>query len=337
MNRHLLPFSSDRVTSVGDYAFSERSFTPASASLDTYVRDVSVGYERMRNRRVVIAGLARDVADILPKTIARIERQGRFFGDYRVIIYENDSSDETPKLLNYWQQQNPRVTVVSETLDEPVNHPTRCLDRARRMAFYRARCQDSIRKNYARFDNVMLIDTDLVGGWSYDGVAHTFAHDGWDFVGANGIIYRRQWMNPNAFVQYDAWAFRRDTEFTPITTKEVNHILYRRGQPLQPLCSSFGGVGLYAMEPYLAGEYRQGECEHVTFHQSLHEQGFSSTYLNPNLIAVYGRKHRTLDRFAAAFIRFRDLLTLGRPTVWEYPREDDRLPQDNRHSKRRAA
>ena len=321
MERHILPFrSAPQRSAESGYEFDEQQFTPTVDELDTYVRDVSVGYERMRNRRLVIAGLARDVAGVLPKTIARIERQGRFFSDYRVVIYENDSSDDTPELLAAWARRNPRVISVSETRREPVNKPSRCLDRARRMAFYRSQCQQVIERECASFDNVMLIDTDLDGGWSYDGVAHTFAHDSWDFVAANGIIFRRRWLQPNSFVQYDAWAYRDDADFTALTTKQVNYIRYCRGEQMRPIFSAFGGVGLYRMPAYLAGHYEGSDVEHVTFHQSLHRQGYCRTFLNPNLFAVYGRKHRTLDRIAAPVVRGLDLIMLRKPTVWQYGR-----------------
>ncbi len=56
----------------------------------------------MRQQRVVMAGLARNVAHILGQTIRRVEHLGSQFGDYRVVIYENDSSDATRERLRSW-------------------------------------------------------------------------------------------------------------------------------------------------------------------------------------------------------------------------------------------
>jgi glycosyltransferase involved in cell wall biosynthesis len=299
-------------------AFDELHFAPIPGTESKYFDSVARGYDRMRHQRIVIAGLARDVEGILPRTIERIERQGRFFRDYRVVIYENDSVDTTRWILKTWAARNARVTVVCENRDDPVNQAARCLSRAARMAYYRSRCHELIRDEYSRYDHVMLVDTDLTGGWSYDGVAHTFGQTQWDFVGANGIIYRRRRLRPNAVSHYDAWAFRVDSDFTPLTTREVNEMLYHRGQQLKPVYSCFGGVGIYSMPAFLAGRYDGSDIEHVGFHREMHRQGYSRTFLNPNLIAVYGRKHRSWDRYAAAWIRMLDLIAMRDPTLWYF-------------------
>jgi hypothetical protein len=302
--------------------FDELQFSPPADVQPAYFRQVARGYDRMSRQRAVIAGLARDNAHILPLTIARIERQGSYFQDYRVVLYENDSTDTTRWLLQAWAARNPRVSIVSELRNDPVNPPTRCLSRATRMAYYRSQCQQWIAREFSPYDLVILVDTDLHGGWSYDGMAHTIGQNDWDFVGANGIIYRRLWLRPNAVVHYDAWAFRNDASFTPRTTKAVNHTTFVRGQPLEPVYSCFGGVGVYRMPAYLAGRYDGSDVEHVTFHRELHRRGFDRTFLNPNLIAVYGRKHRSWDPAAARLIRLINRLTHRSDVPWYYGNGD---------------
>ena len=298
--------------------FDERSFAAPDSLREEYERLVRVGYQRMRDRRVVIAGLARDLESILPLTIRRIEQLGQLFADYRVVIYENDSTDRTAELLRAWARDNPRVLAVCETLTDPVNPPTRCLSRAARMASYRARCQQAIRERWATFDHACLVDMDVQGGWSLDGVAHTLAHDDWDFVGSYGVIYRRHLARPNALVHYDAWAFRDDEQFTPLSTKAVNHRLYHRGQPLQPVTSCFGGLGIYRMPVYLAGHYDGSDVEHVSFHRDLYRQGYRRLFLNPNQIVVYGRKHRTWDERIKPLLWMLERLQ-GKPrTAWRF-------------------
>jgi hypothetical protein len=298
--------------------FDEHQFCPLSQHRAAYYAEVARGYRQMSSGRVVIAGLARDIADVLPQTLERIERLGGLFNDYRVVIYENDSADGTRETLHRWSRRNPRACVVCEDRADPINQPSRCLSRAARMAYYRSRCQQIIAQEYSRFDHVILVDTDLHGGWSYEGVAHTFGQREWDFVGANGIIYRRQGLNPNAIVHYDAWAFRLDADFTPLSTKQVNHMLYRRGEPLTAVYSCFGGLGIYRMSAYLSGKYDGSDVEHVTFHREMHRRGFRNTYLNPNLITVYGRKHRSWDPLAARIIRAMDKLPRRSSTIWHY-------------------
>jgi len=298
--------------------FDEWQFPPPPAMQADYERQVRVGYSRMTERRVVIAGLARNLESIMPRTIQRIEELGQRFADYRVVVYENDSTDRTPELLRSWARRNPRVLAVCEQLTDPVNPPTRCLSRAARMASYRSRCQQAIREHWSSFDHTILVDMDVQGGWSLDGVAHTFAQDSWDFVGSYGVIYRRHLASPNALVHYDAWAFRDDAQFTPLSTKEVNHRLYHRGQPLQPVTSCFGGLGIYRMPVYRHGRYGTTDTEHAGFHRELIRTGFPRLYLNPSQILVYGRRHRFGDPVVAAVRRAWESIS-GRPaTPWVF-------------------
>ena len=257
----------------------------------------------MQKRRVVIAGLARDLERIMPLTIKRIERLGRLFGDYQTVIYENDSADQTLKILKEWERQNHRVTIVSETHNDPTHRPSRNLPRARRMAYYRSQCQEVIMTDYSDFDDVILVDTDLEGGWSYDGIANTFGHNEWDFVGAFGVIFRRNGLKPNELVHYDAWAYRVDEEFTPLTTAAVNALMFDRGDDLVPVTSCFGGLGIYRMPAFCKGAYDGTDTEHVAFHRRLRDSGYRNMYLNPSQITLYGRRHRSMDKLVKRITR----------------------------------
>lgn len=258
----------------------------------------------MRDMTVVLCGLARDVGEILPTTIARMERLGETFGDYRVVLFENDSQDDTANQLADWASRNSRVRVLSETMGDPVNPMSRCLQRASRMAHYRNRCLEVLRAEFAEFSHAIVLDTDLKGGWSIDGIANTFGHDGWDFVGSNGIIFKRLGCELNVPVQYDAWAFRLDDQLTALPTGAVNAMQWQRGQPLVPVTSCFGGLGVYRMPALLSACYDGWDSEHVPLHQQMRRNGYENMFLNPSQITVYGRRRRSLDRWMMPFARW---------------------------------
>ncbi|MDA0657731.1 MAG: hypothetical protein O2931_04475 [Planctomycetota bacterium] len=301
--------------------FPESIFPPSAQLRHEYWQQVAAGYQRMRRLRVVIAGLARDVAWILPWTIARINYTGSQAADFRVVIYENDSSDKTLPLLQNWAGADRRVHVISEKRTDPVNPMARCASRAKRMAYYRSQCQSYIRDHLSDFDHVMVVDTDLIGGWSQDGVAQTFSRAEWDFVGANGIIFRRLGLRPNETFQYDAWAYRKDEQYTPWTTRDVNQLRFGRGEPWHAVTSCFGGVGIYRMSAYLAGSYDGDDLEHANLHRSMRANGYRQTFLNPSLLAVYGRKHRKLDRYVRRLQRVANYLPGFRSGSWEFDPE----------------
>ncbi len=275
--------------------FPEELFPANSELRSDYRRLVTLGQTRMRQATAVICGLARDVSEILPMTIARIEKIGEIFGDYRVVIYENDSRDDTRSQLRAWAQRNHRVRVIVETIGDPVNPCARCLQRAARMANYRNRCLEVIREEFSDFDFALVLDTDLKGGWSYDGIANTFGHDNWDFVGSNGIIFKRVGREMNVPIQYDAWAFRLDENLSALPTATVNVLRWQRGQPIVPVTSCFGGLGIYRMNAILSATYSGWDSEHVPLHQAMRKNGFNRMFINPSQIALYGRRHRSID------------------------------------------
>jgi len=318
--------------------FQEHEFLGGKLMSEAYLQSVEDGYRQMAGSRVVIAGLARTIASILPATIKRIEALGQAFREYQVFIYENDSCDETPAMLQSWAERDPRVHFVSESLGATPSLPIRCASRADRMAFYRDRSQKEVLTRFPNADHVILVDMDIEGGWSMDGVANTFSRNDWDFVGSNGLIYKRIGLACNATIQYDAWAYRESPGFEPLTTKYVNQLVYNRGDNWVPLKSCFGGLGVYTAKAFAAGRYEGGDIEHVSFHRSMIRSGFNRIFLNPNQITVYGRKHRRHDPWIRQTQQFLNKLGLLNSTEWKYQTSVDyRYLLDAKYSFNRAA
>lgn len=276
-------------------SFPESRFEAPAARREAYRATVASGYQSMKRQRAVIAGLARNVEWILEHTMGRIERMGSLFGDYRVVIYENDSEDNTLDILHRWSHANRRVIIISERRHEPVNYPIRCLRRAERMAYYRNQYRQLVEDRFANFDAILVVDTDLAEGWSYDGIAHSFGLSQWDFMGSYGILYKRIGLQTNRMIHFDSWAFRHVNDYRPLPNRAVNHMKWSRGDALVPVGSCFGGLGVYRMPAFLAARYDGEDAEHVGLHRGMVERGFDRLFLNPSQIALYGRRHRKLD------------------------------------------
>jgi hypothetical protein len=289
--------------------FPEYAFPLAPQYAAHYAKRVARGRQRMRAARVVIAGLARNILDVLPDTIERIERLAAAFADYRVVVYENDSTDGTQELLTAWAAGVPQVTAISERLGAPLNPKTRSASRGDQMAQHRNRYHDLISARFTDFDCVIVADLDVTGGWSEDGIANTFGWDDWDYVGANGIILQRVHLRLNTWLQYDAWAFRQLHSYAPLPAPLVNNFNWRRGQPLVPVNSCFGGLGIYRMPAFLSSRYQGGDCEHVGFHRGMRAGGFDRLYLNPSQLVFYGRKVKPLESLVTLYNNVRAAYT----------------------------
>jgi hypothetical protein len=158
----------------------------------------------------------------------------------------------------------------------------------------------------------------VTGGFSLDGVANSFGHEEWDFIGSNGLVFRRQGLAVNALRQYDMWALRFDAGMTAIPTVLAGRHVYRRGEPLVPVTCCFGGLGIYRMEAFRKGSYGPSDCEHVTFHKSLIEAGHGRLFLNPSQILIYGRRKRFGDGAVRALLATWSRL-MGRPVEpWHF-------------------
>jgi len=263
--------------------FPEDHFPPADPK--NYLRKVAAGYEKMKAVKVVICGVTKDDGAILPLTMARIEKTGGLFRNYRVIIYENDSQDNTPDILKQWQTVNPRVKIITESIADT---PLMGITRTERLAFFRNRYLQHIRESgeYADYDFVIVADMDLKGGWSNDGIATSFAHSGWDIVAGNSIGYHNLRKS-----YYDIFALRPKTI---LNTGFVYKIIgdgwqLRRGDPLISVQSGFGGLALYRKEAIISRQYSgtvngQTMCEHV----SLNADHSLRCFLNPSQITLIG-------------------------------------------------
>lgn len=210
------------------------------------------------------------------------------FREYQVVVFENDSRDATCELLSDWQRANPRVHAIMKQLGRPGYPSIRSLRRVAQLAEFRNRYRDYAVRHFATYDFVIVLDTDLAGGWSYEGIAHSFGCEDWDFIGSYGLAERiAPKLDEWPYVHYDTWAFR-PSDRTPLDPREhPADLMLRRGQPLLPVRSCFGGLGVYRMECLRRCRYGTGDIEHVVLHDEMRGLGFDRIYLNPSQVVLY--------------------------------------------------
>jgi len=274
--------------------FPESAFQPRRNRWTRYRLRMRKGYRRASASTIVICGCIRDAADVLDRNRQRIENTGKLFRDYRVVVFESDSSDTTLPKLRQWARENDRVTILSERL-----HHSRQEGhgdyRMRVMSYCRNRYLEFAHQAYLRFDFLIVIDLDSRGGWSNDGLAHTLSFRNWDMIGANGIqlyeppgyydsyplrekhfddlAYRGGRRNGSEVVEYVDWKEQRQPRLS-------------RGDTLVPVKSCFGGMGIYRMAAMAGCRYGSDDCEHVTLHRTMHQRGHGRLFVNPSLIFI---------------------------------------------------
>jgi hypothetical protein len=268
--------------------FPEAAFPCPTESQYDYLDRIDAGRRRMRESSVVICGICRSVRPFLPRIAASIERLGELFKDYRVVVIENDSIDRTPEFLRDWSASNSRVEFETGTLGVEHFPQERNLNRAAWLAVCRNRYHQIVADRFSKCDYVIPLDMDLAGGFSFDGIAHTFGHDGWDFVGSYSLIRRQNSHHEEwPYWHYDAWAYRPESPQHPTARILPKDLQLQRGDPLLPVASCFGGLGVYRREAFLSAAYGGSDCEHVVLHEGLRRAGFHRLFLNPSQIVVH--------------------------------------------------
>jgi hypothetical protein len=257
-------------------------------ALDTLDKSViSSGFTEMKNHKVIITGMTRDNITELPVTRKFVEKTGSYFQDYRVVVFENDSTDGTKEFLAKWQSKNDKVEIITHDFHNKKRPSIEFLAQARN--FY----IDAIANNpdYKDFDMLMIVDMDMQYGWDNRGIAHSFAAvDKWDAVCANGIFTEEGKM-------WDMFAFRND-EFPDCSGDNI-----QRGQKVYPVGSDFVSVrscfnGMAFYKRKYVGDCRYespgGDCEHVYFHQCLIDNG-TKMFMNPSQLILYSHHRHPQD------------------------------------------
>ncbi len=249
---------------------------------------------------IVITGACQNVSRHLDAVMTNIFRIAAVFMDWRVLVLENDSSDDTRQKLNMYAETNPRVRVK----DAP-RHPEGYYS-SDRLALIRQAAVDEIRTNqeYAGMHYVLVVDMDevLAGDVHIDGLLSCFSINvPWSF------------MAPAMQPYYDLFALRVpgmypgnpfdlahhldiDAEHTlKHVRKFANDICtYPGPYILWTVNSAFCGMCLYKREDFVQSAYLPmlqtcrfdakcgipTECEHVTFHAKLKEATQRSGFIN---------------------------------------------------------
>jgi hypothetical protein len=232
-------------------------------------------------------------------TVARIERLGKMFEDYRVVIYENDSTDGTDIVLKEWESQNYKVKIVSEKLGDVKYESITDAKRLAALANYRNHyLEDIFDKGTIVPDYIIVTDLDLPGGWSYEGICNSFGYDHWSVMGSNGLLYgilEGSTDNEMRRIYYDSLAFRRKGHPEPHVSSDINAIVYNRGESPIQVDSCFGGMAIYKSGVFKHGaRYSGPDCDHVELHRRMLDTGIDEIYLNPSQIVLYSNVHYTV-------------------------------------------
>jgi hypothetical protein len=270
--------------------------------------DIDFGFQVAKSRKVIITTMVRDVAKTIPLIKKKVERTGKMFGDYRVLIVENDSADGTRETLLQWAKENPKVIILGCGVNAPecklktqktVGHS---VDRSRiqKMVDLRNVYLEYIKSSFpasskegSGWDYVIGWDLDALGTVYLDGIASslTFLESDPDIdcVCANGFYH---WGAFKLF--YDTYAavdleekFHIDFKTLHDIRKGVWEANYSYGSKPVEVRSCFSGFTIYRTSAltdpevwYEMSDETNLECEHTVLCDLIKGKKF----INPSMI-----------------------------------------------------
>jgi hypothetical protein len=212
----------------------------------------------MSDNKVIICGVVKNVESCIDKNIKYALETGNRFKKFKLVIYENNSTDNTKERLHsYCNNNNIKIICKNfENLDKKENnkiwayteltgsdHPCRI----EHICNARNNLIDEINKpEYDEYTHVIIIDLDS-DGWDIQGILNSFKFENeWDAIFANSPVY------------YDYYALRTDAfPFGPEIIGEHfwNLPNYKFTDHLIPVYSAFNGIGIYKKDIFKKFKY----------------------------------------------------------------------------------
>lgn len=255
------------------------------------------GRDVLENSSVAVVGLARNCGPHLQRSLDRfMETIARTAKSWRLLICENDSEDNTKDIATRFASlSNGKADAIVRDLHRKHRPNEFAGPRTEELAEYREECQNWIRHRCDYCEYVAVIDWDAWGGWTGEETAFSYLSEDVEAYGMASVsllehpvprlendgrvVIGTQWMH------YDCWALRLNSFWDDYSVGAggwKHQWLPPVGSPTVRVCSAFGGLCVYKTGDYLRGTYSGQDCEHVTFHRSIHKETGKSLYLNPS-------------------------------------------------------
>jgi len=199
-----------------------------------------------------ICGPVKNCAPFLNKVLSNMEKIGSLFDDYKIIIYYDESSDDSLQILKDYQLTNPKMFLY-------VNTTIMSQYRTHNISIARNFCLNYVKQNIENFPYFIMMDMDDVNckQLNLEPLARSLLREDWDALSFN--------TTP---AYYDIWGlsiwpycfsynhFENNVEFYNIMQNYVTQLLEKlEPGELLPCISSFNGLSIYKTHKFLKTYY----------------------------------------------------------------------------------
>lgn len=245
------------------------------------------GYHLALQKKIVITGLCRNAEAYIDKNLQIARMIGSYFKDYCIVIYENDSKDNTRKILETQASQDPKLIVLGQDIgiDDMYTIGSLHSNRFQKMTYFRNKYLAYIRDHLPDYDYMMVIDFDIHGSTDINGIMNSIGREiPWGAIGTSGkmnlygtfglLLFNYDLLAVRFHnVQYDNHHFK--TTLYNSLYQEYHRLFYN---DLEPVRSTFHGIVLYKLSEIPPDAWYTTEygCEHIGLNYQI-----KNIYINP--------------------------------------------------------
>ena len=235
-------------------------------------------YNKKIYKKIIVTGVCKNISNYLFNSFHKFIYLNFYFKYFKIIIYENDSSDNTLNSLYLFQKIFKNIDIIILSQNNINGTITQRISHARNYIL------NYIHNNNLNPDFIINIDMDDILLHFYcDSIIYPFKENfNWSMFGGNSEIYYDMWaLRTLSYPNKDFWEnkkmhleerlklyFKIDNESNPI---QVN--------------SCFNGIGIYKYNDIINCYYNGNEtCEHIQFHQDMIKKNNAKLFIHPKLI-----------------------------------------------------
>lgn len=272
----------------------------------------------MIDKKVIIAGCTKNSGQYILAHLIKLGELGKQFSEYKIIIYENDSSDNTIELLELYKKSNKNFIYISEkgisTKYSPHHNRVQIITHGRNYLL------TLVYEKYSNYDLLIMVDLDdVLKKFNAKNCAQQISRHNdveWSGLTANcegpyydiwalripatlwdPEIHGKIWPGP---LEHDCWNQISNNIPQRVCIKNYQKII-PLNMPLIETESSFNGIGVYKIDKIKDIKYDAfyrnqdnqiifGQCEHVSFHRNIRNNG-GKIYICPSLMMNSQTEH----------------------------------------------
>ena len=213
-------------------------------------------------RSILVTGIARDVARIIPRELKRIEKElQNIFEIIYLLVIESDSKDNTKQVLDDMKYKKNNFNYISLGKIENI-----LPGRIERLTFCRNAYIKEIRENalYKDIDFIAIVDFDIKNNRLELNVLKELINEPrWSAIFANqtGLYYdiyalrKKGWVENDCFDEYKKFSMNMKSQNAKELAIWSKMIKIKKDSPLIPVDSAFGGLGIYRRNVFINFDY----------------------------------------------------------------------------------